>query len=169
MIQIIKITVHLVELKKENIMIRIVTKDDLNAWIELAKEVEPLFGEMVGNESFINGIKDCISNSSAFCVINTNNYIEGIIAINKALNEISWLAVKEKCRGQGYGYKLIKTALNKLDSRKPIYVQTFSSDVKAGEAARKVYMKFGFKDYKNGGKNPAGIDTVIMKLENRML
>jgi hypothetical protein len=38
--------------------------------------------------------------------------------------------------------------------------------VKAEEAARKIYMKFGFKDNKDGGKNPAGIDTVIMKREN---
>ena len=147
-------------------MIRLVTNQDLNAWIELAREVEPLFGEMVDNEIFINGIKDCISDLSAFCVVDTNNYIEGIIAINKALNEVSWLAVRERCRGEGYGYQLLKAALNNLDNKKPIYVQTFSPDVKAGGAARKTYMKFGFKDYKNGGKNPAGLDTVIMKLEN---
>lgn len=147
-------------------MIRLVTNEDLNAWIELAKEVEPIFGEMVNNENFINGIKDCIANSSAFCVVNANNDIEGIIAINKVLNEVSWLAVREKCRGKGYGYQLLETALNSLDNRKPIYVQTFSPNVKAGEAARKIYMKFGFKDYKDGGKNPAGIDTVIMKFEN---
>jgi GNAT superfamily N-acetyltransferase len=144
-------------------MIRLVTNQDLNAWMELAREVEPLFGEMVDNENFINGIKDCISNSSAFCVVNTNNDIEGVIAINKAFNEVSWLAVREKCRGKGYGYQLLETAIDSLDNRKPIYVQTFSPDVKAGEAARKIYMKFGFKDYKDGGKNPAGIDTVIMK------
>lgn len=147
-------------------MIRLVTNEDLNAWIELAKEVEPIFGEMVNNENFINGIKDCIANSSAFCVVNTNNDIEGIIAINKVLNEVSWLAVREKCRGKGYGYQLLETTLNSLDNRKPIYVQTFSPNVKAGEAARKLYMKFGFNDYKDGGKNPAGIDTVIMKFEN---
>lgn len=144
-------------------MIRLVTNQDLNAWIELAREVEPLFGEMVDNENFINGIKDCISDSSAFCVVNTNNDIEGVIAINKALNEVSWLAVREKCRGKGYGYQLLEAAIDSLDNKKPIYVQTFSPDVKAGEAARKIYMKFGFKDYKDGGKNPAGIDTVIMK------
>lgn len=86
-------------------MIRLVKNQDLNAWIELAREVEPLFGAMADNENFINGIKDCISKSSAFCVVNANNCIEGIIAINKALNEVSWLAVREKCRREGYGYK----------------------------------------------------------------
>lgn len=144
-------------------MIRLVTKQDLDAWMELAREVEPLFGEMVGNEDFINGIKDCTSEASAFCVVNTDNEIEGIIAINKAINEIAWLAVGEKCRGKGYGYQLLERAIDSLDNSKPIYVQTFSPGVKTGEAARKIYLKFGFRDDKDGGKNPAGIDTVIMK------
>lgn len=147
-------------------MIRFVTNQDLDAWIELAREVEPLFGEMVANEDFINGIKDCISNQSAFCVVNTDNEVDGIIAISKTLNEIVWLAVREKHRGNGYGYQLLERAINNLDNSKPIYVQTFSPGVKAGEAARKIYLKFGFKDDKDGGKNPAGIDTVIMKLES---
>lgn len=149
-------------------MIRLVTNQDLNAWMELAGEVEPLFGEMVWNEDFINGIKGCIANQSAFCVVNTDNEVEGIIAINKALNEIAWFAVREKCRGKGYGCQLLEKAIDSLDNRKPIYVQTFSPHVKAGEAARKIYLKFGFRDFKDGGKNPAGIDTVIMKRENKI-
>lgn len=146
-------------------MIRLVTNQDFNAWLELAKEVEPLFGEMIDNEDFKNGIKSCIYSSSAFCVANTNNDIEGIVAFNRIENEISWLAVREKSRSKGYGNQLLKAALNCLDSKKPIFVQTFSPNVKAGEAARKLYMRFGFKDCKDAGKNPAGINTIIMKLE----
>lgn len=146
-------------------MIRLVTNKDFNAWLELAKEVEPLFGEMVECEDFKKGIKKCISNLSAFCFVNTNNDIEGIIAINKDENEIAWFSVRKKCHGKGYGYQLLKAAINYLDNVNHIFVQTFSSNVKAGEAARKLYMQFGFKDYKDGGKNPAGIDTIIMKLE----
>lgn len=146
-------------------MIRLVTNQDFNAWLELASEVEPLFGEMVGCEDFKKGIKECISSSSAFCLVNTNNDIEGIVAINKAENEISWLAVRKECRGKGYGYQLLKEAIDSLDNQKAIFVQTFAANVKAGEAARKLYMQFGFKDYKEGGKNPAGIDTIIMKLK----
>lgn len=148
-------------------MIRLVTDGDFNAWLELAKEVEPLFGEMVENEDFVKGIKGCIADSAALCVENTMKEIEGIIAINKAENEISWLAVREKSRGKGYGVQLLNAALDFLDHQKPIIVQTFSKTVKVGEAARKMYLQFGFKDYKDGGKNPADIDTVIMKLEKR--
>jgi GNAT superfamily N-acetyltransferase len=136
-------------------MIRLVTNTDINEWLDLAREVEPLFGEMAESEDFKKGIKDCISNSSAFCVVNNNNDIQGIIAINKAGNEVSWLAVREGCRGKGYGYQLLEMALGSLDNSKPIFVQTFSPGMKAGEAARKIYMRFGFKDFKDGGKNPA--------------
>lgn len=145
-------------------MIKLVTDEDFNTWLELAKEVEPLFGEMVNNDDFREGIKGCISSSSAFCIKN-NNDIEGIVAINKTENEISWLAVRENSRGKGYGYQLLKEAIHALDYKKPIFVQTFSSSVKAGKAARKLYLQFGFKDYKDGGKNPANIDTIIMKLK----
>lgn len=146
-------------------MIRLVLDRDFDSWLELAKEVEPLFGEMADNEDFKNGIKNCIQSSSSFCAVDENNKIEGIIAFDKAENEISWLAVSKTSRSKGHGRRLLQTALDSLDREKPVFVQTFSPDVKEGEAARKLYMRFGFKDYKVGGKNPAGIETVIMKLE----
>ena len=150
--------------EREVTMVRLVKDQDFDAWLELAKEVESLFGKMVGSEDFEKGIKGCIADASAFCIANADHDIEGIVAIHKAGNEISWLAVKEKSRGKGYGYQLLKAALDALDPKKPIFVQTFAPNVKAGEAARKLYMQLGFKDHKDGGKNPAGIDTIIMKL-----
>jgi hypothetical protein len=59
----------------------------------------------------------------------------------------------------------VKAALDCLDSTRPVVVQTFAADAAGGEAARKLYMRFGFKDYKSAGANPAGIDTIIMRLE----
>jgi GNAT superfamily N-acetyltransferase len=146
-------------------MIRFVTHQDIEQWLELAKEVEPLFGEMVGIADFCEGIKECIANSSALCLTHADDDVIGIIAVNKEKNEIEWLAVKNKYRGNGYGYRLVDAAIQHLDTSKPIYVQTFSSHVESGKSARKLYLHFGFKDYKDGGKNPAGIDTTIMKLD----
>ena len=145
-------------------IVRVVKMEDYNAWLDIAKEVEPVFGKMVDNIDFRNGIKECIINSLAFCVEN-NNQIKGIIAVNKTLNEILWLAVREESRGKGYGYQLVERALEFLDKKRPVFVQTFSPNIEAGEMARKMYLKFGFIDFNDGGKNPAGIDTVIMKLE----
>lgn len=146
-------------------MIRFVTDKDLSDWLELSKEVEPLFGEMAESEDFKKGIAGCIEDSSAICVAGDDGNIEGIIAFSKAENEILWMAVRERSRSKGYGCQLLKAALDCLDGNKPIYVQTFSTDTAAGKAARKLYLKYGFKDFKDAGKNPAGVDTVIMKLE----
>jgi GNAT superfamily N-acetyltransferase len=146
-------------------MIRFVKDSDINAWLELAREVEPLFGGMADNEDFKNGIKGCICASSALCAVNDDGDIEGIVAFDKAGNEICWLAVREKSRSKGCGAKLLEAALGCMDSERPVFVQTFAPEEKVGEAARKLYMRFGFKDYKEAGKNPAGINTIIMKLE----
>lgn len=145
-------------------MIRNVTPQDIDAWLELAKEVEPLFGEMAGTEAFAEAISGCIADSSALCLVNADNDVVGIVALDKSSNEIAWLAVKHKYRGQGYGYQLVEAALGQLDQTQPIVVQTFAPHVESGKPARKLYLHFGFKDDKDGGKNPAGIDTVIMRL-----
>ena len=145
--------------------IRLVTNEDLEAWLKLAKEVEPLFGKMVECNEFNEGIKETIAKKSAFCVTDTNNEIGGIIAVDKSQNEIVWLAVHKKRRSKGFGLKLLKAAIDNLDHFRPIYVQTFCAGTTEGKAARHLYEQFGFIDYKNAGKNPAGIDTVIMRLD----
>ncbi len=145
-------------------MLRYVTVEDFDQWLEMAKEVEPLFGDMVGVADFEAGIKACIADSSALCVTQADDDVAGIIAFSKETNEILWLAVKNKYRKKGYGYDLVEAAIQHLDTDKPIYVQTFAAHVDAGLAARKLYLHFGFKDDKDGGKNPAGVDTTIMRL-----
>lgn len=146
--------------------IRLVTNEDLDDWLQLAKEVEPLFGKMVGCKEFLQGIKETISNKSAFCVIHATNEIGGIVAVDKNKNEIVWLAVKKEYRSKEYGHQLLKAAMDSLVDARPVYVQTFSAGVTEGEAARHLYEQFGFVDYKEAGKNPAGIDTVIMRLDS---
>ncbi len=59
------------------------------------------------------------------------------------------------------GYKL-KENMIELDSKRDMKVQTFSKGVEAGTPARNLYQAFGFEDHKNMGKNPAGIETVLM-------
>ena len=145
-------------------MIRLVIKTDYDCWLKIAAELEHSFGKMVGVPEFESAIQSCIENHTAFCSVDNNNSITGIVAIDKATNEISWLGVKNDFRGCGYGKELLETAIENLDKRKPIIVQTFAPEVKLGIAARNLYLQFGFKDYKNAEKNPAGFETVIMKL-----
>lgn len=141
---------------------------DFDAWISLAREVEPLFGPMADEISFQEALRHAISLNTAFCIYSKINggrrEFAGGIVISEDTNEIAWLAVSQKCRGKGYGRKLIEFALSSLNPQKDIFVQTFDKSVHEGEPARKLYLASGFTDFKDGGLNPAGVSTVIMRL-----
>ncbi len=143
-------------------MIRQLNESDIPTWLKLAEEVEPLFGPMVGSVEFMEGIKACIHNNEAFGLEHKNGELAGIIAINRQENEIIWLAVAKKYRGNHYGNELVKKAIKELEINGDIFVQTFAAEIPEGKSARAIYEKSGFEDFKNAGKNPAGIDTVVM-------
>jgi len=90
--------------------------------------------------------------------------------IDKEENSIEWLAVSEDLKRQGIGRILVEYAINELDSKRDMKVQTFSKGVEAGIPARNLYQAFGFEDQKEMGKNPAGVETVLMiKKQNTSL
>lgn len=143
-------------------MIRNLDNNDLNNWLKLAEEVEYLYGPMTESEEFVAALDNCIKEQNAYGVIHTNGELAGIIAIDRVNNEIAWLAVSIKYRGNNYGDMLVKKAIAELSIKGDIYVQTFADNIKEGTAARVIYLKNGFVDFKDSGRNPAGIDTVIM-------
>jgi ribosomal protein S18 acetylase RimI-like enzyme len=143
-------------------MIRLLTHYDIAAWLKLAKEVEHLFGPMTDSEDFKNGIKQCIENKNAYGMENSDGVLAGIIAIDRERNEILWLAVGQQFRGNNYGDRLIKKAIDLMQSNGNIFVRTFAENMDEGKAARSIYEKNGFKFLKGAGKNPANIETVIM-------
>lgn len=146
-------------------MVRNVVESDLASWKAIAKEVEDLFGPMVETEGFEDAIKQCIAEENAFGIEDGDGSIAGIIAVDRGKNEIIWLAVRKGCRGNNYGGQLLEKALAELNKDRPIFVQTFASTVDEGASARRLYLKYGFSDEKSVGKNPAGLDTVMMVRE----
>jgi GNAT superfamily N-acetyltransferase len=143
-------------------MINLLRQQDYDAWIMLAREVEPLFGPMADSVEFQEGIKSIIYNNNAFGILSDDSNLAGIIALDRQNNEILWLAVGEKYRGNKYGDLLVKKAIEELENNGDICVQTFSKSVKEGRTARNIYERNGFVDLKSAGKNPAEIETVIM-------
>jgi len=143
-------------------MIRLLKPEDYGAWIEIAKTVEPLFGAMVGSKDFQNGIMQCIENGNSYGIEHCDGALAGIIAIDRVKNEILWLAVDEKYRGNKYGDKLVKKAIEELERNGDIFVQTFAKSEKEGKPAIFLYENNGFVELRNSGKNPANIETVIM-------
>jgi len=143
-------------------MICLLKQQDYNTWIAFAKEVEPLFGPMADSEEFRDGITKCIQNNNAFGIYNDEGILAGIIALDRDHNEILWLAVGKKFRGNKFGDKLVKKAIEELEVNGDIYVQTFSRKTEEGKYARIIYENNGFVDLRDAGINPANIETVIM-------
>lgn len=147
------------------------TLEDFDQWIRLAKEVEPLFGPMVKDPHFNEGIRQAISDGDALCIrkggVKNGQTLQGGIVVSREANEIVWFAVAEECRGQGIGEALLKKAIQYLDRSRPITVTTFDGSVEAGLPARKLYQKLGFNDFRRAHMNPAGMPTVIMIRSNK--
>ena len=147
------------------------TLEDFDRWIRLAKEVEPLFGPMVGDPGFQEGLRRAISDGDAFCIrtadVENGQTLQGGLIVSRETNEILWLAVAEESRGRGIGKALLKKAVKCLDRARPITVTTFEGSVEAGLPASNLYRKFGFNDSTPGEMNPAGIPTVVMIRANK--
>ncbi|HQG30443.1 MAG TPA: GNAT family N-acetyltransferase [Deltaproteobacteria bacterium] len=139
---------------------------DFHQWIRLAGEVEPLFGPMVEDPGFHEGLRRSISEGNAFCVRvsdgESGSTLQGGIIISREENEILWFAVAQGCRGQGIGKALLEEAIGHLDQSRPMTVITFDKSVEAGIPARRLYRMYGFDDHRPGDLNPAGVPTVIM-------
>ncbi len=143
------------------------TVADFNPWLTLAREFEPLFGPMSDDPFFQTALLQAIRAGFAFCIHELppspeGGILCGGIVIAPAGNEIAWLAVSEKHKGNGYGKALLAHGIEQLDGRKRVSVQTFDETVPEGIAARKLYQQFGFSDDRPAEENPAGIPTVIM-------
>ncbi|HPG31874.1 MAG TPA: GNAT family N-acetyltransferase [bacterium] len=144
-------------------MIRFLQEKEKNEIFRLALQVEQLFGKMVGIKEFENAVEESLKSHKVIGYIEKGE-VHGSVIIDSAKNEIAWFVVDKEKRGLGIGKKLLEYALEILDSRKDITVQTFASSIPEGDSARRLYIKYGFKDDKDGGNNPAGIPTIIMKL-----
>lgn len=144
-------------------MVRKLIEDDIQGVLKLAAEVEHLFGPMVNNQAFVEGLRSVIKADNAFGYESTDHELDGAIAIDPNENAIAWLSVSSKAKRKGVGSRLLERALDELDSQKPVMVQTFASSVEEGLPAKRLYEKYGFYDVQDAGKNPAGVETVLMK------
>lgn len=145
---------------------QVAAQDDFEGWLELARQVEFLFGPMVGEESFRQGLRHAIDNGHALCIRQDDSGpgspLCGGIVISHEENRIEWLAVTEEHRGRGFGRGLLQSAVDALDTSREMSVQTFAPGIPEGVAARRLYLSFGFRDHAATGPTPAGIPTIVM-------
>lgn len=140
-----------------------VKQSEIENWLELVSEVEPLFGPMIGVAGFQAGLVAAIVDKRAFGVRNDCGKLCGVVVVSYERNEVEWLAVANSDRKNGYGGKLLKHAIGRLNPMKPVTVQTFDKTVTVGLAARNLYLRFGFHEIGQAELNPAGLPTVMLK------
>ena len=111
---------------------------------------------------------EAIEEGRAFCcaeeLASTESHLLGGVVISSQKDEIAWLVVRKDCQGKGIGEKLLRYAIENLSDKKHAFVVTFSSGVKEGMRALKLYEKVGFKKEKEVGHNPAGVPIMRMKM-----
>ncbi|MBI9083260.1 MAG: GNAT family N-acetyltransferase [Desulfobacterales bacterium] len=144
----------------------VATSENFPGWLELAGEVEALFGPMVEDADFHQGLRSAIEEERAFCIREApetpgSRLCGGIVILTWA-REIAWFAVRKDCRGQGFGKALLAHAISRFEAGADICVQTFDSTVEEGRPARSLYRAFGFVDHKRCAPNSAGLPTVVM-------
>ena len=144
-------------------MIRRTHADDLPAWRQVARQVEPLFGPMADDPGFLQAIAACVDAGNAWTALDAQGRPVGFVAVDPRANDITWLAVVSTHRGCGLGAELVRAALDALDGSRPVTVETFAPGVPHGAGARALYLGFGFTDTDAVSRNPAGIATVIMR------
>lgn len=142
--------------------VRPLKEEDLPAFLELARETEELFGADTGSREFQDAMYQAVSQEQAFGIDTEDEKVAGAIVLDQRAGEIAWLAVRKALHGRGLGQSLLNTAVEQMQEHERILVQTFADGEAGGAAARALYQKNGFGFCRAGGKNPAGVETVIL-------
>jgi GNAT superfamily N-acetyltransferase len=144
--------------------------EDRLAWLELAREVEPLFGPMVNEPGFHRALENNIRRGSAYCVREANGPpgtpLSGglLYAIKPPIYKIGWLAVSERHRNQGIGKALVAYAIQLVPPPAELLVTTFGLDIAAGQAARRLYTRMGFDPAEQAPNGPEGGSRQVFRL-----
>ncbi len=151
-------------LEREAGALHVVTAEeaDIPAWLELAAEVEPLFGPMVEEPGFLATLRQSINEQRAFCVREGGGppgmpLMGGLLfATDPPAYKIGWLAVAGRHQRRGVGRLLVEHAIRRVQPPAEISLTTFSPDVAEGEPARRFYERMGFYPAEPAPPGPEG-------------
>jgi GNAT superfamily N-acetyltransferase len=123
--------------------IRLATIADIASWLEIVREVEPLFGPM---PRFDVTLKNNIIRGTALCAEDGKGGVDGGLLLGGEAPDhwIRWLAVRRSARGQGTGAALVGEAMARCAAPCTISLATFGVDNAQGRPARNLYQRLGF-------------------------
>jgi len=122
--------------------------DDVASWLDIAREVEPLFGRM---PDFQSTLVRKINQGAAICARcwdeENRDQLAGGALLGGAPPDcwIRWLAVRRSARHQGIGSALVAEALRRFLPPCRVSVHTFGEENPEGRPARRLYERFGFQ------------------------
>jgi GNAT superfamily N-acetyltransferase len=141
------------------------TREDVPSWLEIAREVEPLFGPMPDFESTL--LRN-IARGTALCVRDTSGQVLGGALLGAPPHmRISWLAVRAPARRTGVGHALVAEALHRCPPPCEVLVDTFGADNIEGHPARRLYESFGFVPAEYLPSGPDGGSRQRFRLRRR--
>jgi ribosomal protein S18 acetylase RimI-like enzyme len=136
---------------------------DLPAWLDLAAEVEPLFGPMVDDPGFRAALERNIARQTAFCVREHGGQpgapLMGALlfsATHAPHYQIGWLAVARRWRRRGVAQMLVEHCFQLVQPPAELSVVTFGADNVAGRPARRFYERLGFTAAEAAPNGPEG-------------
>jgi GNAT superfamily N-acetyltransferase len=127
---------------------------DLPSWLDLVREVEPLFGPM---PDFAVHARRAAGRGSALVVRDRDDTVLGaaLLSHSPADRKIHWLAVRPDARRRGVARVLLASIMARWPPPEDIEVVTFGPDVSYGRPARALYKSAGFSP---GEILPAGLE-----------
>lgn len=144
--------------------VREASRQDVEAWLSLAREVEPLFGPMPDLQ---RALERGIDRGTAMVSDGDDGVTGGMLLSGENReHRILWLAVRASARGQGHGAALVQAAIARWPDG-DIAVTTFVEEQPAGLAARRLYESFGFQLISAAPPAPDGNPRDLYRLRRR--
>jgi GNAT superfamily N-acetyltransferase len=128
---------------------------DVDSWLLLVAEVEPLFGPM---PDFRRILLKNIERGNALVVRDEAGAVAGglLLAADAREGRVTWLAVRAEHRRRGVAEALLRGAIQRLADCRVVSVVSFGPDVVQGHAARRLYGQLGFAAGEMVAGTPAG-------------
>jgi GNAT superfamily N-acetyltransferase len=147
---------------------------DIRNWLDLAAEVERLFGTMLDEPGFYQALLTNIARGTAFCM-REGDGLPGTPLMGGLLfsprragrpdDRIGWLAVAKRWHRHGVGRQLVEHCIGLAQPPANLSVITFGADVVAGQAARRFYERLGFRPAEPAPRGPEGGSRQVYRRE----
>ena len=150
-----------------SVRVQVGGESDLPAWLDLAREVEPLFGPMVDRPEFLAVLVKHLGRGSAFCVRVEDRPPDapllGGLLWSARRGAIGWLAVAGAARRRGVGAALVRHVLGQVPAGSAVWVATFCGDDEVARAAHGFYTALGFLPAEIAPLGAAGEDRRVYR------